>query len=160
MLARTRNQRATGNGNGNALALEEPHARDSGPNGPKLSDGGEEATRKAREQPAVRWSALLGACLGSLGEREHASDWRGKQGRCRRARAEQGEGGKRRTEAQAERTRASSPRQRRGDRRASRRQSKEEERLTDSSSATGTGDARLDKQKSAARRCLFAGARG
>ena len=43
--------------NGNTLAIEEPNARDSGPNGPKLSDGG----KKSKELGADATPPFAGA---------------------------------------------------------------------------------------------------
>ena len=60
VLARTRNQRATGNGgNGNQRALEEPHAGDSRPNELKLSDRGwRNKGEKAEKTPLASLCSL------------------------------------------------------------------------------------------------------
>ena len=74
-------------GNGNRTrAIGEHRQEDSGPNGPKLSDGGRKSMKELGTDaaPAVRWSALLGAWNSGRPERGQTAHRRGNDGRCRR----------------------------------------------------------------------------
>ena len=110
--------------------------------------------------------ALLGAALGSWRQpaRRAEADGarpvrRGNDGRCRRERPNEAGDDPGRQAATTERTETDAANEANGNRRALREQSREEERLTESSSATEAGDARRGIHKNADRQPPFAGAR-
>ena len=136
--------------NGNTLALEEPYAKDSGPNDPSSATAGRKANQKGPTPPRRSLERLVRRVTAECSTpQEHASHRRGNDGRCRRERLTEADDepkGEPRRRSEREQTRLPS-------------QSREEERLTDSSSATEAGEKGRGLQAKADRQPPFAGAR-